>query len=159
MLALKLLFLLLVANGAPILLTKALGPRFAWPVDGGRLCPDGRPFLGRSKTWRGLLAAILATGPAAVLVGLPLGLGLWFGALAMFGDMFSSWLKRRLAVPSSGKALGLDQVPEALFPLLGVRSELELQFIDIVWLTLLFLFLELVLSRVLYLLHIRAQPH
>jgi hypothetical protein len=159
MLTFKLIFLLLVANGAPILLNKILSTRYAWPVDGGAHCRDGRPLLGPSKTWRGLAAAVLLTGPAAALVGLPFGLGVLFGGCAMLGDLLSSFLKRRAGVPPSGMALGLDQVPESLFPLLAVRGELALDAGYIAWLVMAFLLLELVLSRLLYALRIREQPH
>jgi hypothetical protein len=159
MLTFKLLFLLITANGAPILLNRALGPCCAWPVDAGVCLRDGRPLLGASKTWRGLLAAVLLAGSAAVLVGFPFWLGVLFGGCAMLGDLFSSFLKRRLGVPSSGMALGLDQVPESLFPLLAVRSELALETGYILWLVMAFLILELALSRILYALRIREQPH
>jgi len=159
MLSLKLLFLLLVANGAPILVTKALGGRWNWPVDGGARFRDGRPMLGPSKTWRGVLAAILMTGAAAELLGLPARLGFLFGTGVMLGDLCSSFVKRRLGRPSGGMALGLDQVPESLFPLLAVRRELALETADIAGLVVIFLALDLVLSRLLYALHIRAQPH
>lgn len=159
MLTLKLLLLLLAANGAPILLRKMLGNRYAWPLDGGVRFRDGRPLLGPSKTWRGFLAALLVTGGIAVLLELPFGLGLLFGGCAMLGDVLSSFLKRRLGMPSSGMALGLDQVPESLFPLLAVRGDLGLGAVYIVWLVAMFLLLELVLSRILYSLHIREQPY
>ncbi len=155
----KLLFLLLAANGAPVLLNKILGSWGAWPVDGGARLKDGHPVFGASKTWRGLFGAILLAGAAAVLVGLPFWLGALFGGSAMLGDLFSSFFKRRLGVPSSGMALGLDQVPESLLPLLAVRSELALGTGYIAWLVLIFLILELALSRILYALHIRDQPH
>ena len=159
MLTFKLIILLLAANGAPIMARKVLGSRYAWPLDGGVRLKDGRPLLGPSKTWRGLIAALLFSGLMAVLLGLPLWLGIRFGGGAMLGDMFSSFLKRRLGVPSSGMALGLDQVPEALFPLLAVRADLGLGTSYILWLVLGFLILELILSRILFALHIREQPH
>ncbi len=158
-LTIELLFLLIVANGTPILLRKALKARYAWPVDGGARYFDGRPLLGPSKTWRGLAGAVPMTGVAAWLLGFPLGLGLLFGGCAMLGDLSSSFFKRRFGVPPSGMALGLDQVPESLFPLLAARSELSLEYGYIAWLVMLFLLLELVLSRILYELHIREQPH
>jgi hypothetical protein len=158
-LSLKLLFLLLAANGAPITLRKLLRERGAWPVDGAARWLDGRPLLGPSKTWRGLLAAPLATGLAAWLLGWPFLLGAQFGAYAMLGDLVSSFVKRRLGVASSGMALGLDQIPEALLPLLAVRAELGLAAADIAGLVLAFLALELALSRVLFLLRIREQPY
>jgi CDP-2,3-bis-(O-geranylgeranyl)-sn-glycerol synthase len=159
MLTLKLLFLLMVANGAPVLMKKALGGRGAWPVDGGALWRDGRPVLGPSKTWRGLAAAVALSGGGALIVGWPVWLGAVFGGCAMLGDLFSSFLKRRLGLPSSAMALGLDQVPESLLPLLAVRGELGLGWGYVLWLALLFLVLELAFSRVLFALHVRDRPY
>lgn len=159
MLAFKLLFLLMAANGAPILLKKGLGERLAWPIDGGAHFLDRRPLFGSSKTWRGLVAAIPATGLAAAGLGLPVELGLWIGVAAMSGDLFSSFVKRRLGVPSSGMAFGLDQIPESLFPLLAVRAELGLELSCVAALVAAFIGLELALSRVLFQLRIRQQPY
>lgn len=159
MLTVKLLFLLVIANGAPIVLHKLLGARAAWPVDGGRTLADGRPVLGPSKTWRGLVAAPLLTGPAALLVGWSWALGVGFGICAMLGDLVSSFIKRRLGLPSSAMALGLDQIPEALLPLLAVSSALNLDTAAIATLVLEFLVLELALSRLLFTLHIRNRPY
>ena len=46
------------------------------------------------------------------IVGLAWTIGLVVGTTAMAGDLFSSFLKRRLDLPPSSKATGLDQVPE-----------------------------------------------
>jgi CDP-2,3-bis-(O-geranylgeranyl)-sn-glycerol synthase len=51
---------------------------------------DGHPLLGRSKTWRGLAAAILLAACAAVLMNLPWQLGALAAASAMAGDCLSS---------------------------------------------------------------------
>ncbi|HYE35141.1 CDP-archaeol synthase [Methylocaldum sp.] len=159
MLTFKLLFLLLAANGVPILLNKGLGERLAWPIDGGACFLDRRPLFGSSKTWRGLIAAIPLTGLAAAGVGLPIGVGLCIGGAAMLGDLFSSFVKRRLGVPSSGMAFGLDQIPESLFPLLVVRVELGLELTYVAALVATFVFLDLVLSRILFQLRIRQRPY
>ncbi|MGZ8216868.1 CDP-archaeol synthase [Methylomagnum sp.] len=159
MLTFKLLFLLMVANGAPVLVKKALGARGAWPVDGAARWRDGGPVLGPSKTWRGLAAAVVLSGFAAVALGWPVWLGVAFGGSAMLGDLLSSFLKRRFGLPSSAMALGLDQVPESLLPLLAVRGELGLGWDYILWLVLLFLILELAFSRVLFALHVRDRPY
>jgi CDP-2,3-bis-(O-geranylgeranyl)-sn-glycerol synthase len=159
MLELKLLFLLMVANGVPILINKALGKRLARPIDGGVRFIDRRPLFGPSKTWRGFISAIPVTGLAATGVELPFELGVWIGATAMLGDLFSSFIKRRLGVPVSGMAFGLDQIPESLFPLLAVRAELGLEWSQIVGLVAGFVFLELVVSRILFQLRIREQPY
>jgi CDP-2,3-bis-(O-geranylgeranyl)-sn-glycerol synthase len=40
----------------------------------------------------------------------------------VLGDLFSGFSKSRLDMPASSKAPGLDQIPEALFPLIACRS-------------------------------------
>ena len=76
MLQAKLLLLLLVANGAPVLVYDLLRGRWAAPVDCKRVWWDGRPLLGGSCTWRGWFAALAATPVAAALLGLPMVTGL-----------------------------------------------------------------------------------
>ena len=157
--ALVLLLLLIVANGAPILAQRLLGDRLGLPLDGGLVLADGRRLLGRSKTVRGIVSALLLT-PAAALV---LGETLWLGAViavgAMLGDLLSSFLKRRLGLVPSSQALGLDQIPEALLPLLLVSRPLELQAPTIAGLVAAFVVLELLLSKLLYRLRIRTRPY
>ena len=116
-----LLLWLVCINGAPILLARWAGQKFNHPIDGNRLFIDGRPLLGASKTFRGLAAALCVSVVMGMLFAMPLGVSLMFGALSMAGDMTSSFIKRRLGLAPSSMALGLDQIPEALFPLLGVR--------------------------------------
>ena len=127
---LKLLLMLFAANGAPVLATRVLDGHGAWPVDGGRHWCDGRPLFGPSKTWRGLVMALLAAGSLAPLLGWPVGVGLAIGVGAMAGDLLSSFVKRRLGRPSSSQALGIDQIPEALLPLLAVRETLALDVME-----------------------------
>ena len=122
----QLLLLIIVANGAPILGTAILGNCGDWPVDGGRLWSDSRPLLGASKTWRGVLLAVTATIVMAVLLDLPARIGLQIGAFAVLGDFLSSFSKRRLGLAPSSMALGLDQIPESLLPLLSVQEEFGL---------------------------------
>lgn len=157
--SLPILFLLFVANGAPIVLRKLMGARLGWAVDWGCRWLDGRPLFGPSKTWRGVAGAVLFTAVATAGLGWGWGLGLAFGGLAMAGDLFSSFVKRRLGIASSGMAMGLDQIPEALLPLLGLRGHWQLDLRDAVWLSLAFLVLELLASRVLFWLHIRNRPY
>ena len=141
-LVVKLLMLLTVANTAPIAVKRLLGDRWNAPLDGGLRFLDGRPLLGHSKTVRGVLGATMA----ALLVAPLMGFSSWTGAaialLSMAGDLLSSFVKRRLDIPSSGKATGLDQVPEALLPLLALRDTLDLAPGVIAAVTLLFLVLE-----------------
>ena len=49
----KLVALLAVANGVPIVAGKLFGAYFDQPLDFGVAFVDGRPVLGRSKTIRG----------------------------------------------------------------------------------------------------------
>jgi CDP-2,3-bis-(O-geranylgeranyl)-sn-glycerol synthase len=81
------------------------------------------------------------------------------GAFAMLGDLVSSFAKRRLGRATSSQALGLDQIPESLFPLLAVHQRLGLQAWDIALLVGAFLVLELWLSRLLFRLGLREQPY
>jgi len=156
---LQLLILLTLANGAPVVAKKLFGARFARPLDGGLLFFDGRPWFGASKTLRGLALAILATVAGAPLLGLDWRIGLLVGVLAMAGDLASSFLKRRLGRPPSSRASGLDQIPESLLPLLACRDLLALSAADIAATVALFFFGEILLSRLLYRLHLRDQPY
>lgn len=155
---LEALILLLVANGTPVLAGKYLGNYAAWPLDGNLIAADRNPLLGKSKTIRGLLLSVLATGLTAEVIGLGWQLGMSFGALSMAGDLFSSLTKRRLGMPPGSQAPGIDQVPEALLPLAVCATPLGLQWHEVVMLTGLFWLLELLISRVLYSLHIRKHP-
>lgn len=155
----RILLLLAVANGAPVLAQRVLGPRFARPVDGGALFTDGRPVLGRSKTLRGLAASLATTAMAAPLLGLSATTGAGVAALAMAGDLASSFVKRRLGLAPSAQALGLDQIPESLLPALYAATLAPLSVADVALVVLCFFAAELMLSRLLYALRIREQPY
>ncbi len=128
--ALALLALVLVANGAPALLGIWRSGRDR-PLDGGRVLSDGRPVLGPSKTWRGLVAALAATPLAALMLGLDWHLGLTVAVGAMAGDLLASFSKRRLGLVSSASAPVLDQLPESLIPALLVHRTLGLGWLDL----------------------------
>ena len=153
------ILLLTLANGAPVVAKKLLGARLAFPLDAGARFIDGQPLLGPSKTIRGVVFSIVATAVVAPLLGLSLAMGGVVAALAMIGDMFSSFVKRRLRFPSSSQAFGLDQVPESLLPLLVCRETLSLTFLDVAIVVAIFVAGELILSRLLYDLHVRDEPY
>lgn len=159
LLHLKLLLLLGIANGAPLFGYTLLRQRFGYPLDAGKRLSDGRPLFGASKTVRGVLLALITTPLAAVLLGLDGQTGLLIGAFAMLGDLASSFVKRRLGMPSSSQAFGLDQIPESLLPLLAVRGRLALTGTEITFLVGAFLVLELLVSRVLFKFRLRDQPY
>jgi len=158
-LAIELLLLLLAANGAPVLLARVLGDRGNFPLDAGLLLPDGRPLFGRSKTWRGLVSGMAACAVLSTLLGPGPLFGALFGASSLAGDLCSSFLKRRMGIASSGRATGLDQIPEAVLPLLYARTLMPLDALTIAVLTLLFLLGSLLMSRWMYRLGIRKQPY
>jgi CDP-2,3-bis-(O-geranylgeranyl)-sn-glycerol synthase len=156
---LALLFLLGVANGAPIFLKTLLKKRLATPLDLGLVLPDGQPLLGPGKTFRGLLVSVASTALFAELLGLGWRTGAALAALSMLGDLFSSFLKRRLRLPPHAQAFGLDQIPEALLPLVVLRTKLDLSGLEITLLVVSFVVLEIWLSRLLFLLRIRDHPY
>ncbi len=156
---LRALLLIGVANSAPLLGHKLFGQRFGYPLDRGWRIFDGRPLLGPSKTLRGIAFSLAATAATAHMFGLSWTLGVLLAGLSMLGDLTSSFVKRRLGRPPSSRALFLDQVPESLFPLLAFRERLGLAAWDIAVVVLAFFVLELLLSRLLYRLHLRDQPY
>lgn len=153
------LLLLTLANGSPVVAKKLLGSRFALALDGGVPFFDGRPVFGASKTVRGLVASTVVTAIGATVLGLSFQLGALVAIAAMAGDLFSSFLKRRMNLPPSSQALGLDQVPESLFPLLACRDMLGLNYADVFLTVWIFFVGELAISRVLYTLRVRDQPY
>jgi len=153
------LFLVLVANGTPLMVQKVLGRRYAQPVDGDHRFVDGRPLFGRAKTLRGVAGAMLATTAAAAVIELAWPIGLLVGTLAMVGDLFSSFVKRRLGRSSSSPLVGIDQIPEALFPLLACMHPLSLTIADVALGVAVFFVGGLVVSRVLYAFDLRDRPY
>jgi CDP-diglyceride synthetase len=156
---LQLLFLLMLANGTPLIVKKVLGDRYSYPLDGNLRFGDGRPLFGRSKTIRGVLLAILVTTGGAPLIGLSWKAGFLVGSFAMAGDLMSSFSKRRLNLPPSSRASGLDQLPESLLPLIACRNLLSLAVTDIAICVAIFFVGEVLLSRLLYALHLRDRPY
>jgi CDP-2,3-bis-(O-geranylgeranyl)-sn-glycerol synthase len=154
----QILSLLVVANGAPIITRDLLGERGDWPLDFGWLFCDRRPLLGPSKTIRGVVAAVGATGCASLLFGDDFATGAYVGLLAMIGDLLSSFLKRRLGIASSDSALGLDQGLEALVPVLVMQRQWALYLSDMLAIIAMFFIVDVALSRLLYKLHIRKSP-
>lgn len=113
------------------------------PVDGGRVCRDGRRMLGDGKTWPGtfggimcgimlgLLASAIAWGFSieSLQFGEPLA-ALWACILlatgSMAGDMLGSFIKRRGGRARGAKTPILDQydfvIGGILFLLVGYPS-------------------------------------
>ncbi|MET4608946.1 Kef-type K+ transport system membrane component KefB [Bradyrhizobium sp. JR4.1] len=156
---LQLLVLMTLANGTPIVAKKIFGPRFSFPVDAGIVLFDGRPLFGPSKTIRGILISVIITTASAPLIGLDPTIGAIVAGAAMAGDLFSSFLKRRLKYPPSSQSLGLDQIPESLFPMLACRDALSLTIADIALGVGVFFIGALILSRFLFRANLRDEPY
>jgi CDP-2,3-bis-(O-geranylgeranyl)-sn-glycerol synthase len=155
----QLLILLMLANGTPVIAKKIFGNQYSYPLDSNLTFVDRRPLFGRSKTIRGVVLAILVTTGGAPLIGLSWKIGLAVGGLAMVGDLVSSFSKRRLNLPSSSRASGLDQIPESLFPLLACQTPLSLSIADIGVCAVLFFIGDVLLSRLLYAWRLRDRPY
>lgn len=153
------LVLLLAANGAPILLNKLLGNRLAYPVDNGIKLTDGYRLFGNTKTWRGLFSAVFATTGLAIFYDMAFLTGMWFGILAITGDLLSSFNKRRLGYAESSQVRGLDTVPESLLPIMVLKESLALNIADIVAVVGIFFLIKEFLSPILYRWHIRNKPY
>ena len=158
-LGLRLLLLLGVANSAPIAARRLLADRWAAPLDGGLNFVDGRPLLGPGKTIRGVAVAVVATALASWALGMSPQVGALLGAVSMAGDALASFVKRRLGVAPSGRATGLDQVPESLLPLLAVQGMLDLSAVQILAVTVAFFVLEIPLARWAFRLGLRERPY
>lgn len=155
----QLLLLVLIANGAPIIAAAVCKDWGAYPLDGGWALADGQRLFGATKTWRGVLLAPVITSAGAVLLELPLQIGMIVGIAAMLGDLLSSFIKRRLGMASSSMALGLDQIPEVLLPLLAVTNVFDLTWRAVGLTVASFMVLELLLSRVLFWCGLRNRPY
>lgn len=159
MLIIKLFILLFLANGTPVLARKIFAERFAWPLDGGMRFFDGQPLFGASKTIRGLLLSVVVTAAGGSLLELGWKAGALIGALSMTGDLFSSFIKRRMKLPPSSRAVGLDQVPESLFPLLACQSMLGLSVTEVATVVVIFFLGDVIFSPLFYKLKIRKRPY
>jgi CDP-2,3-bis-(O-geranylgeranyl)-sn-glycerol synthase len=134
--------LLIAANAVPVIVGKLARERAAQPLDFGSVMPDGERLFGSHKTWRGLLSGIAACALLAAYLGLPAWLGAGFAALSLLADACSSAAKRRMRLKPGSEVLGLDQLAEALVPLLVFARPLELQLSEIVGVTACFVLLD-----------------
>ena len=102
---LTILILIIAGNGAPIMVRYVLGERVRQPVDCHWTIFDGRRLFGDSKTWIGLVSIPLVSLTTAWILGESVSTGLWVGLGVMCGDLFSSFVKRRLGREQSSMAI------------------------------------------------------
>jgi hypothetical protein len=86
----KLIVLLSIANGTPVLATKFCWKRFDQPIDGGLVFFDRRRLFGPTKTIRGVAVSVGLTIVAAWMLGIDAAIGALVGSVAMLGDLLSS---------------------------------------------------------------------
>ena len=134
--------LLIAANAVPVIVGKLARQRAAQPLDFGRVMADGERLFGSHKTWRGLVSGIAACALLAIYLGLPVWLGAGFAALSLLADACSSAAKRRMRLKPGSEVLGLDQLAEALVPLLVFSGPLGLQAGEIAFVTAAFVILD-----------------
>ena len=90
---------------------------------------------------------------------LPWQLGALAAASAMAGDCLSSFIKRRFGLEPSSMTLGLDQVPELLFPAVACSAYLPLGPLDVALIVLVFSVGELATSRLFFAVGLRDRPY
>ncbi len=137
------LLLVIVANMAPWAAGRLSRGRLGLPLDCGATLRDGGRLFGDHKTWRGLLTSEMACAVTARLLGHSYLLGVEFAALALAADALSSFTKRRLRLSPGAEVLALDQLPEALLPLLVLAGPLEISLFEAMGIALIFLCLDL----------------
>ena len=155
----KVLLLLIIANGAPILARNFFKARYVKPIDFGVVLFDKHPLFGSSKTWRGLFASVFMTGILALSLGMTFQLGVFFGIWGMLGDLSASFTKRRLGYAESSRLRVIDTMPESILPVLAMHEQLGLMIFDGILSVVLFCILEVIVSPLLYRLHIRKRPY
>lgn len=155
----KLVVLLTVANGTPVLAAKLFGKYLNQPLDCGVTFVDGRPVFGDAKTIRGIIFSLMAATITAPALGFAWTCGLIVASVAMSGDLLSSFLKRRLSLPPSSRATGIDQIPECLLPTMAIRSTLGLGAFDVLSVVIIFFLGQVILSRLFFQWNIRNRPY
>jgi CDP-2,3-bis-(O-geranylgeranyl)-sn-glycerol synthase len=141
------LLLLVTSQVTPVVLARALGPAWATPIDGRHRLADGHYIFGTHKTWRGLIGGTAATALVGSLLSAGFALGAAFGFLALVGDLASSFIKRRIGSSSGADLPFIDQLPEALLPMLSLYGALALDLRSLIGTALIFFVLDLLVTR------------
>ena len=141
------LALLAAANAIPVIIGKLSNDRWALPLDFGYVLPDGERLFGSHKTWRGLVSGIVAGTVVAELMRIPLWVGAGFAMASLAADALSSAVKRRMKIEPGTESMGLDQLGEALLPLVLFANVISLDGAEIVVVTVAFCVLDIAFTR------------
>lgn len=136
---LKITLFIMWLNVLPPLFSLIFGERFSQRIDGDRLWFDDKPIFGSHKTIRGFLASVIGGMVVFPLMGVEWRVAAVAAFLAMSGDLLSSFIKRRLGIPSGTNVIGLDQIFEALFPAFFLARYLDLTILNILFILLVFI--------------------
>ncbi|MEM2351709.1 MAG: CDP-2,3-bis-(O-geranylgeranyl)-sn-glycerol synthase [Thermoproteota archaeon] len=139
------------------------------PIDLGKKFFDEKPIFGPHKTYRGFISGVLigtAVGWAqeniALLIGLSCGstlLGFLLSLGALIGDLFGSFLKRRLNIRPGAMLPIVDQIDFVLFALLFASLSGKLpSIIGIIIIIILTIPIHLFTNLIAYLLHLKDSP-
>jgi CDP-2,3-bis-(O-geranylgeranyl)-sn-glycerol synthase len=106
--ALKFIFPAYCANALPVITGGG------YPMDLGKKFFDGKPILGKNKTFQGFFSGLII-GTAVGLVesaffGYPLLFGLLLSLGALFGDLAGAFVKRRLGLAPGELLPVIDQI-------------------------------------------------
>ncbi|MGQ4892662.1 MAG: CDP-2,3-bis-(O-geranylgeranyl)-sn-glycerol synthase [Candidatus Njordarchaeia archaeon] len=152
-----------VANGAPVIFGGGK------PIDLGKNFFDGRRIFGDHKTIRGLVSGLLAGSFIGFLIFLfdpNSSFNIIIQAFIMSlgahcGDLFGSFIKRRINLKPGQSAPILDQLGFLYFALLFVIliCNASIDLIDLVILTILTLLLHPLTNLGAYLLKLKREPY
>jgi len=100
----------MITNAMPVLIS---GNK---PIDNNISFIDGKPLLGKNKTWEGLLVGLVGAYITASTISAILNkpnlllLASGAGLAALIGDLVGAFIKRRLNIPPGAPAPILDQL-------------------------------------------------
>ena len=141
------LALLGAANAVPVIVSQLARDRWSTPLDFGHVMADGERLFGSHKTWRGLISGVLSCIAVGMLLDLPLWVGAGFAAASLLADSVSSAIKRRMHLKPGVEYPGLDQIGEALLPLVVFARPLSLGLKEIVGIAIAFVILDLAMAQ------------
>jgi CDP-2,3-bis-(O-geranylgeranyl)-sn-glycerol synthase len=106
--ALKFIFPAYCANAIPVITGGG------YPIDFGKKFFDGKPILGKNKTFRGFFSGLIVGTAVGLLESMLFNYTISFGLLlslgALFGDLAGAFLKRRLGMAPGDLLPIVDQI-------------------------------------------------
>ncbi len=106
--ALKFIFPAYCANAIPVITGGG------YPIDFGKNFFDGKPILGKNKTFQGFFSGLIIGTAVGLVESAFFGYSLLFGLLlslgALFGDLAGAFVKRRLGLAPGELLPVIDQI-------------------------------------------------